>query len=574
MPRKKKLRKAAKQYWIGYPRKSTDTEDKQVHTIADQIAMIRKHYNELPEEDRKDRPLKFMEESRSAFSLGRPVFKQMMIMAEEGQIHGVIVVQPNRISRNHYDTGAFIQALVESKIACLDTTLGKRYTKQETSDIFMLTLDGAISWKDSADKGERIRAAMRNRANEGRVMGPARIGYRNVCTVVEGKVTDRRIEIDEVIAPKVLRIFQFADTGIYSYAGLASEAKKMHLRGRKGAILSASSLEQMIKDPVYKGYYRFMGQTVKARHEAIIPEIFWDHVQLMMSHRRKPSAKPKNLNLRELFVFGSVLKCPKCSHTLSPYQGKGGRYVYYDCKNKQTHCNVRISQATLEGQLQPFLQSVHIDEAEMKNLRDELLKEHVERSGGEMQRRKILESDYAEAQKNILDTFSTLKEADSIGIGAEVRKKIEELKRQRDALQAELNKTHEAGTEWIEKVIRSFDLFKLLQEAMIYGNARTRELCFNAVGSNYSIEGEKLVCKLRSPLRQKAESDAHSSWWAGRDSNPRRRKPPDLQSGPFDHFGTDPRKSDERSCGKDSSRATRPAPERSDWCGTDPSKER
>ncbi|ALM09732.1 MAG: hypothetical protein PeribacterA2_0341 [Candidatus Peribacter riflensis] len=30
-------------------------------------------------------------------------------------------------------------------------------------------------------------------------------------------------------------------------------------------------------------------------------------------------------------------------------------------------------------------------------------------------------------------------------------------------------------------------------------------------------------------------------WWAGRDSNPRRRKPPDLQSGPFDHFGTDPR---------------------------------
>ena len=29
-------------------------------------------------------------------------------------------------------------------------------------------------------------------------------------------------------------------------------------------------------------------------------------------------------------------------------------------------------------------------------------------------------------------------------------------------------------------------------------------------------------------------------WWAGRDSNPRRPKPADLQSAPFDHFGTYP----------------------------------
>ena len=34
---------------------------------------------------------------------------------------------------------------------------------------------------------------------------------------------------------------------------------------------------------------------------------------------------------------------------------------------------------------------------------------------------------------------------------------------------------------------------------------------------------------------------AMSEWWAGLDSNQRRRKPPDLQSGPFDRFGTDPR---------------------------------
>ena len=30
-------------------------------------------------------------------------------------------------------------------------------------------------------------------------------------------------------------------------------------------------------------------------------------------------------------------------------------------------------------------------------------------------------------------------------------------------------------------------------------------------------------------------------WWAGKDLHLRRRKPPDLQSGPVDYFGTDPR---------------------------------
>ena len=32
-----------------------------------------------------------------------------------------------------------------------------------------------------------------------------------------------------------------------------------------------------------------------------------------------------------------------------------------------------------------------------------------------------------------------------------------------------------------------------------------------------------------------------AGWWAGKDLHLRRRKPPDLQSGPVDYFGTDPR---------------------------------
>jgi site-specific DNA recombinase len=296
MPRKRKIKKASTQYWIGYARKSSDTEDKQIHSIDDQKAMINKHYKELLEEEKKDKKLIILEETRSAFSVGRPIFSQMMKMAEEGKVHGVIVVQPNRISRNHYDSGVFNQNLVDGKIECLDTTLGKRYTKSDTNDIFMLTLEGAMGWKDSADKGARSLASMQSRALEGKVQGPVRLGYRNTCIVENGKIIEKSVEIVKDIEPKILALFKWADTGEFSYDKLALEAEKSGLRGKRGGKLSGSSMEQMIKDPLYKGYYRFMGIVVKAQHEAIVPETLWNHVQLMMKSRNPSAPRPKNMN--------------------------------------------------------------------------------------------------------------------------------------------------------------------------------------------------------------------------------------------------------------------------------------
>src|SRR5205085_12174143 len=111
---------------------------------------------------------------------GRAVFNAALQMAGRGEVRGLIVVHPNRVSRNHADSGAFVQRLVEGAIPSLDTTAGKRYTGADSNDIFMLTLEGAMSWKDSRDKGDRILQAMRMRAAEGKHMGPVRIGYKSV----------------------------------------------------------------------------------------------------------------------------------------------------------------------------------------------------------------------------------------------------------------------------------------------------------------------------------------------------------------------------------------------------------
>lgn len=124
MPRKKKYRPAQTQYIIGYCRKSTDSEDKQIHTLEDQQKILRQHYQSLPATERQDHPLLLLLEAESAYRTGRLVFGKIMDMADRGEVFGLIVVHPNRISRNHEDSGAFVQRLVDGRIQFIDATHG------------------------------------------------------------------------------------------------------------------------------------------------------------------------------------------------------------------------------------------------------------------------------------------------------------------------------------------------------------------------------------------------------------------------------------------------------------------
>lgn len=522
MPRRKSLAKAAKQYWVLYARKSSDDPKKQQMSLPDQVKKGHEIYAFLPEEERKLYPLKVLTpESGSAFSPNpkkRQSFQELLRMAERGEVHGVLAAQFNRISRNPADTGIFLQHMKNGSIRYfLATVGGRRYGGDNSSDLFLLGVEGGIGCKDSQDKADVIRDRMTVRASEGKRMGWAATGYKNV-KVVEGMKVRKFVEIDEEKAPKIVRIFQMADTGIFSLAQLAAEAEKMGLRTREGPNkkskpYSAQSIQKMLTNPIYKGVILFNGVSAKANHPAIVPESLWDHVQLVLQGRSKPMAKPKDRQLRELFVFGSLLECPKCKRHLSPYRAKG-KYVYYECKNPRTKCGICKKQKTLADQLPPKLSEVTLSDDDLKELRVQLLREHERRSAGEIAERKQLEKEYETVQDEITDMIKVLAKAQSLGIGEETELQIEQLKKRKNAVQEQLKNICEKGNAWIEDTIKCFTLFELLREAAIYGSAPVREISLTAVASNYSVEGEKLVCKLRSPLLQSSEKHSCKDWWS------------------------------------------------------------
>ena len=507
MSRPKRPPPASKRYWIGYCRKSTDTEDKQVHTLKDQATMIAAYYERLPAAERRNQPLQLMEEARSAYHPGRPVFGKILRMADRGQVQGLIVVHPNRISRNHADSGSFVQRLVDTQIGSLDTTTGKRYTGADSNDIFMLTLEGAMSWKDSRDKGDRILQAMRMRAAEGKHMGPARIGYRATYRPDGTKL----LEVMPEQAAVIRRVFELAAAGAYSTQNLADEAWRMGLRGRGGKKVGKAALHSMLRHPLYKGFVRFDGVVARGTHESIVAAGVWDRVQRVLTGRRTNTARPKDLGLRDLFVFGTLLQCPACGRSLSPYRAKG-RYVYYECKNPETRCRVCVPQTRLVEQLPLLLSGVFLGAEDLDRLREALLQHHRASIGDGGCRRQAWTAEYEKVQREIGDVFARRKEAEAIGVADAVDLRLAELKGKRDDLRARLDAANEAGTGWVERVVRAFELVSLLREAILFGSRLTREMGLRAVASNLSVDGKNLVLELRSPFRECARKGGRLEW--------------------------------------------------------------
>src|SRR5205085_2169548 len=138
-------------------------------------------------------------------------------------------------------------------------------------------------------------------------------------------------------------------------------------------------------------------------------------------------------------------KCPTCGRTLNPYRAKG-RYVYYECKNPETRCGVCVAQTALVEQLHPLLSGAFLNSAEIEELRTRLLTSHRRRSAGEIGHRRGLNEQYEKLQQEIGELFTQRQEAEALGIQDAVDLRLQELKRKRDGLQAQLNVAHEKGT--------------------------------------------------------------------------------------------------------------------------------
>src|ERR1051326_1017695 len=115
--------------YIAYVRKSSEEEERQSLSIPAQKRRIKDLFPEL-------KIVKWLEESKSAFTPGREHFGEMMRILQEGEADGIVGWHPDRLSRNEIDAAAITYGLRTGLIK--DLKFGSYFFDNSPEGIMML----------------------------------------------------------------------------------------------------------------------------------------------------------------------------------------------------------------------------------------------------------------------------------------------------------------------------------------------------------------------------------------------------------------------------------------------------
>jgi len=159
-------------YFI-YCRKSTDSEDRQIASLPAQRNVLTE-YTKKANLEIAD----IYEESKSAFTPGRPKFNKIIERIENGEGNGVISWDASRIARNTKDGGNFIYLMDIEKIIELRTPSKIYFNTPE--DKFALNIEFTVAKKSSDDLSKNVKRGNKHKfLVKKEWLGPAKPGYIN-----------------------------------------------------------------------------------------------------------------------------------------------------------------------------------------------------------------------------------------------------------------------------------------------------------------------------------------------------------------------------------------------------------
>jgi len=310
-----------------YSRKSQDRADRQVLSIPGQTKTNKKTvaFHNLV-------PIYLPGEEQSAYYPGRPIFNDMILRIERGEARYIVVWDAKRVARNPKDAGTIIQLMSEGKLLAIITSTAIYHNTPD--DMFTLTLMLGLSKKESDDTSAGVKRGYETKYERQEYPTYAPTGYINV------KIGHyHNIALDEERAPLILQVAEAAASGRYDLDSLWKFARNdLGLTSRADNPISKSTLYDMLRNPMYKGYYKHGGTWHVGDYPHIISPDLYDRVQVAMGWAKK---RVGHTTAGRFYPFKGVLVCGTCGFNVTAYSkdktlasGVVESYVFYTCTKK------------------------------------------------------------------------------------------------------------------------------------------------------------------------------------------------------------------------------------------------
>lgn len=338
-----------------YARKSTESDDRQVQSLEDQIRALK----EISERENLA-ILEVIQESKSAKAPGtRPEFSRLLELIETGCIDGILTWSINRLSRNPVDGGRLAYMLQIGKLQMI-RTVDRIYLPDDNA--LLLSIENGMSTAYIQDLRRNVTRGMQGKVERGWLPGKAPVGYLN-------NPLTREIDPDPERYPLVAALWRkLIDEGC-SVPKLLGEARAMGLtvgyRHRPAEPISLNGLHKLLRNPFYAGEFRYKGQALPGRHQPMLSREEFAVAQDILRGRGRPYKR-----LGKRFPLAGVVHCGRCRRSLigeirrKHYRttGRYCEYIYYHCSNPK--CSKKgVRQEELARRLGELVEAVKIDPA-------------------------------------------------------------------------------------------------------------------------------------------------------------------------------------------------------------------
>lgn len=279
---------------------------------------------------------KIISEDFSAKDFKRPgwceLTKELNHLKREQRPTWILFTKWDRFSRNVASAYYMFEMLKKMGIETLAIEQPLDLTVPENKIILAVYL--ATSEVENERRSLNVKAGMRKASEEGRWMGQAPIGYKNILDQNGIKKIIPHSPASDIIK----LIFRLALKDSMSIRALHKQAQNLGLKS------SLSNFWRLIKNPVYCGKIVLKkegfkdGYLINGQHDAIISESLFEQVQLKLTHNKKTHIKKCN---DDFLPLRGAFRCPICHKVLtgSASKGRSKHYHYYHCKSP---CNFRI----------------------------------------------------------------------------------------------------------------------------------------------------------------------------------------------------------------------------------------
>lgn len=371
-------------YFI-YARKSTESDDKQMASIEDQIAEATKLATQL-----NLQVVDIISESKSAKEPGRNGFNEMIERIRNNEAQGVLTWKLNRLARNPIDGGIVIDLLQKNIIKHIQT-YGKEYLP--TDNVIMMYIEFGMSNQFSNDLSVDVKRGMRQKAERGWYpCAVLPIGYIHNS----GKQHEDEIIPDHKRFSVVQRLWKLLLKGNYSVSDLKREAKKMGLTNAKGNHYALNTFAKLFENEFYAGYFNWRNNEnvsvqLEGKHKRMITHSEFKKGQEILKNKGRPT----RINSYDFPYRGPIscgecdsaitaehklqIRCSKCNtkfsfknRTTCPYcelpiqkmkKATITEKIYYRCTKRKKNCSQKyLEQTKLTEIITRHLQKICIDE--------------------------------------------------------------------------------------------------------------------------------------------------------------------------------------------------------------------